>query len=265
MNLDTIFTLSFILLPLCFAFICLYYAFYFLKVARQLEDTPTSKIRSAAQGFVELSGITKSAGNLQTLGQLSTDPVAWSRFQIDQLRRSQTANGTESYWTTIAEGASDAAFMIQDDTGKSLILPAKAEVIPAETIIWYGSSPIASKPPKTFWQWFFASSNGRFRYKEERIALDVTINARGMFSTLGQNPEIFKNYPSLNKNLSLLSGISLPIGYHYVISAMPTRRLSRNYKLKAFVFLIGFLIFSAIIVNSTFPVVKRMIQSDSTH
>ncbi|WP_455203621.1 hypothetical protein [Kaarinaea lacus] len=36
--------------------VAFYFAFLYLKRARIIEDTPTSKIRSAAQGYVELQG-----------------------------------------------------------------------------------------------------------------------------------------------------------------------------------------------------------------
>lgn len=230
-----------------------------------MQDTPTSKIRSAAQGFVELSGTIKPVPNQQTVGQLSGDPVAWSRYQVDQLFTTQTNDGPQSYWSTIAQGASDAAFILKDDTGEALIFPAKAEMIPSETILWFGNSPVAPPPPKGFWQWFFANSSGQFRYTEQRLNLDFATHARGIFSTLGQHPEFLTLYPDLPKNFPILSSINLPIGYHYVISAIPAKRLSRNYKLKAAVFFIGFLVFSVIILNSTYPVVKKMLFNDNAH
>ena len=260
MNIDNIFTFSFILLPIIFSVICLNYALYFLKLARNIEDTPTSKIRSAAFGWVKLSGIIKPIDHLSTVGQLSGEPVAWSRYQVEQLIQQRTENGTESYWKTLQLGASNTPFLLQDDTGEALILPFKAEIIPSETLIWYGSSPIAPKPPRNFWQWLFSGSSGRFRYTEQRLEFGKTIYAQGMFSNLKQHPSLLSTYSSLDKNFPALTAQNTPQGHHSIISATPAARLSRNYKLKAFVFFLGFLVFSAIIVNSTFPVIKQLLQ-----
>ena len=54
-----------------------------LKKARYLLDTPTSKIRSAAQGYVELYGVIESRTELLR-GPLSEQPCVWWSFSIDE-------------------------------------------------------------------------------------------------------------------------------------------------------------------------------------
>src|SRR5690606_9806630 len=58
-----------------------------LRTARTIEDTPTSKIRSAAQGYVELSGTASSTGET-IAAPLSGTPCLWYRYTIERYERS---------------------------------------------------------------------------------------------------------------------------------------------------------------------------------
>jgi hypothetical protein len=72
--------------------------------ARHLLDTPTSKIRSAAQGYVELYGVLEALPDMQLRGPLTGKPCLWWRFRIEEYRSS----GKKRSWRVIESGASDA-------------------------------------------------------------------------------------------------------------------------------------------------------------
>ena len=48
-----------------------WFAFRWLHIARMIEDTPTSRIRSAAQGYVELAGRCRALGSTPNLAPLT--------------------------------------------------------------------------------------------------------------------------------------------------------------------------------------------------
>ena len=51
---------------------------------RAIEDTPTSRIRSAAQGYVELSGHGVMPPNAENKGPLTAIPCTWWRYKIEE-------------------------------------------------------------------------------------------------------------------------------------------------------------------------------------
>ena len=157
-------------------------AFYFFLRKRIIEDTPTSKIRSAAQGYTELSGISKLMDGSTIYGPLTNTLCTWYKYTIEKHRRS----GKRSHWVTIEEGISDRLFLIIDDTGEAVIDPDKANVTPAYTDVWYGSTRqpqhrSAAKRKKKF----FNIGMGSYRYTEMRIHTDESLYAIGLFDTVG--------------------------------------------------------------------------------
>lgn len=161
------------------SFIC---AFYFFLRKRIIEDTPTSKIRSSAQGYTELSGISKLMEGSTISGALTNTTCTWYSYSIEQHRSS----GKNSRWVTIEEGISDSLFLIVDNTGEAVIDPENANVTPAYTDVWYGSTHqpqhrSAAKRKKKF----FNIGIGGYRYTEMRIHPNEPLYAIGLFETVG--------------------------------------------------------------------------------
>lgn len=159
-----------------------------LKKARYLLDTPTSKVRSAAQGYVELYGVLKE-GVGQLNAPLTGETCVWWSFSIDE----QVRSGKENQRWQQVEKASSAAFLcLNDSTGDCLIDPSGAQVIPLTKQVWYGSErhPRASLPRKNILQAMF---NGlkRYRYTEQRLHVHEPLYAIGDFVTRGGGQEIF--------------------------------------------------------------------------
>jgi hypothetical protein len=136
-----------------------------LKVARALEDTPTSRIRSAAQGYVELSGRCRALGDTHNPAPLSQRPCVWWRYRIQRKSESGAAGKRES-WTTINSGRSELPFLLDDGTGECIVQPAGAEVLTDESTTWYGSTPWPTQPAGAG---LLRPQQHRYRYFEERI------------------------------------------------------------------------------------------------
>jgi E3 Ubiquitin ligase len=110
----------------------------FIK-ARMIEDMPTSLIRSASQGFVELTGLaTVRDGPLKA--PLTGQPCLWWRYKIERLQKS----GKSSSWRTIDKGTSNHSFFMDDGSGICRIDPQGADISCLHKKVWHGHS---SAPP----------------------------------------------------------------------------------------------------------------------
>ncbi|HET8711057.1 MAG TPA: hypothetical protein VFM32_06765, partial [Spongiibacteraceae bacterium] len=84
-----------------------------LRKARTIEDTPTAKIRSAAQGYLSISGLASAIDNDIVIAPLTGQPCLWYHYTIERLDRGDK----HSHWTTIERGTSEKLFAIDDTTG----------------------------------------------------------------------------------------------------------------------------------------------------
>lgn len=265
MTLDFILTFIFVFLPTLFALICLYYSLQFLKAARNIEDTPTSKIRSAAQGYVELSGISKKINNQPIYAKLTQKPCAWYYYKVENLTAYYTDGEKKSIWNITDQGVCSDPFLLDDSTGECAILPAGAEVIPSTKIIWRGYSRIPTPPPTSLLGWLLWGSWGTYRYTETRIELGAPTYVSGMFYTFEKNHPLMQSNPSLScyfnektsPTLNLLTKEGLSSGKNFLISTVPQAHLVRKFKLKFLVFLLSFFFFAILPLQSTYPIVKN--------
>ena len=159
-----------------------YGIFHFIRRARLIEDTPTAKIRSAAQGYLELIGRGKFLGDKPIAAPLTGTPCTWYSYKIER----KVHSGKHTRWNTVESGISSLPFLLVDDTGQCLINPTGAEVIPAVNHVWYGHSRRpASGSSNT--RGFFQLSSGGYRYTEMRMHADESLYALGEFVTQGEH------------------------------------------------------------------------------
>ncbi len=92
-----------------------------LRRYRAIADTPTSRIGTAAQGFVELSGVGKPLPGMSIVSPARQLPCLWYRYKAYELRNSE--------WAQIDSGESDAEFLLDDGSGLCLMRPYDAEVV----------------------------------------------------------------------------------------------------------------------------------------
>ncbi len=159
-------------------------AFYFFMRKRIMEDTPTSKIRSAAQGYVELSGRGDLMEGPEIIAPLTSKYCTWYSYKVEERRRS----GKNSHWATVEKGKSDELFLIVDDTGQCVIDPEGASVTTTEKDVWYGNSAQPARGPATGGGLL---SSGRYRYTEKRLHPQETLYAIGLFNTVGGAGDVF--------------------------------------------------------------------------
>jgi hypothetical protein len=154
-------------------------AFRWLHIARMLEDTPTSRIRSAAQGYVELAGRSRALRGAPNLAPLTQRPCVWWRYRIQRRTGSKAGGRQRTRWQTVHSGRSELPFLLDDGTGECVVQPSGAEMVTAETTTWYGDTPWPTQAPGQ------RSPFGEpeYRYHEERIYEHEQVHVLGQFRT----------------------------------------------------------------------------------
>ena len=125
--------------------------------SRQIDDTPTSKIGSAAQGYVELVGRGHHHPGGPVLSRCTFLPCIWYRFIIEQRVRGNK-------WQRVNSGRSEESFILDDGSGRCTVDPGHAEVIAKRRERWV---------------------QGDYRYTEWLLLPQARIYVIGHFSTEG--------------------------------------------------------------------------------
>lgn len=161
----------------------LWYAIRSLARCRAVANTPVARIRSAAQGYVELTGLGSAPPGTVIRAPLTGKRCLWWRYEIEHSPRSGERR-------TLDEQTSVTPFLLQDATGQCLVDPQGAEVVAHVREVWRGSTP---------WPEFHLPagsgvlgrlvdgllSSGRYRYIERRLEADRPLYALGEFRTHG--------------------------------------------------------------------------------
>jgi hypothetical protein len=152
---------------------------------RLIEDTPTAKIRSAPQGYVELEGLGKLMDGPPIIAKLSGLPCVWFRYKIEEY--TATGKDNEHRWETIDKGESTETFWLQDETGRVVIDPEGAEVTPRHKDSWRSSSSLGGITRRRANVTNFLSSHtghGNYRLTEERINPGESLYALGLLKSV---------------------------------------------------------------------------------
>ncbi|TCJ17137.1 hypothetical protein EZJ19_04090 [Parasulfuritortus cantonensis] len=92
-----------------------------LRRQRAIADTPTSRIASAAQGYVELVGSGRAYADLPVLSPTHRLPCLWYRYR-------HFVKDNEDKWRQTEMDESVSPFLLDDGTGLCQIDPSEAEV-----------------------------------------------------------------------------------------------------------------------------------------
>jgi hypothetical protein len=141
-----------------------------LKRLRAIRDTPTSKVASAAQGYVELDGRGMALGDIPLLSKLHALPCLWYRYKIER-------RNAKNKWQTIESGQSNDCFMLRDDSGTCVVDPEHAEIITRHSETWLKDD---------------------CRYTEWSLIAQDRLYAIGQFRTQGGSTVEFNSREELN-------------------------------------------------------------------
>ncbi|WP_295456088.1 GIDE domain-containing protein [uncultured Thiodictyon sp.] len=144
---------------------------------RTMTDTPTARIQSAAQGYVELSGLARPHLG-QVAGPLTGQPCLWYRYRVEK----QGGEGSKG-WKTVDNGQSTKPLLLDDGTGQCILDPGGADISPRRVERWsgYARDPRITTPSK----WY---QTKRYRYVEERIEDGEPLYCLGRFETPLRGP-----------------------------------------------------------------------------
>jgi hypothetical protein len=96
--------------------------------ARAVGDTPTSRVASAPQGYVELCGQVRAHPGYDRVSPVSALPCVWYRYKIEE------KSGRD--WNTVDHGVSSDTFLLDDGSGQVIVDPDFAEVMTTRHRKW---------------------------------------------------------------------------------------------------------------------------------
>lgn len=112
---------------------CAVIGFRKLRNARKSEDTPSSRIRAAHQGYVELNGVTRAPEGV-VLRSPGNVPCVWWKYRT-------VVKEKGSKQLTITERTSRTRFYLEDSTGRCWVDPEGAELHPSFQRTWSTMTP----------------------------------------------------------------------------------------------------------------------------
>jgi hypothetical protein len=127
-----------------------------LKRYRTVADTPTSRIASAPQGYIEIVGRGRQPPGSQLASPLNGLPCLWYRTLVER------KDG--DHWVTVESSISHDTFGVNDGSGQLLVDPEGAEIL---------------NPRKQ------VSQQGDYRHSEWTLIENETIYVIGEHVTLG--------------------------------------------------------------------------------
>jgi hypothetical protein len=168
-----------------------WFAWRGLYRARLLEDMPTSKARSAAQGYVELEGRGKLLDGAPMVAPLSGLPCVWYRYKVEEQITVHNPKGPDYHqWRTVDQGESTETFWLEDDTGHVVVDPEGAEVTPAHVDVWHTGMFGSNSPLHSNFVIDFTATRGGgnpHRFTEWRINPGEPVFALGLLKNLGSH------------------------------------------------------------------------------
>ncbi len=165
---------------------------------RMVQDTPRSKVSSAAQGLVELQGFAWPY-NDKCLPNLNQKETVYYDFQLQQEESTGSGNNRRTEWVTVFHLEHKPHFLLVDPTGLAVLNPMEAEfsMMDEEVNAWgklnaetkdrllKGVLSTASKlPTDGFLGGLFGS---KYRVVEKYILRGSPLYACGDFRTNGEN------------------------------------------------------------------------------
>ena len=127
-----------------------------LKRYRTVADTPTARIASAPQGYIEVVGRGAQPPGDTLVSRLTGLPCLWYRYRIERKEGDR--------WETVESGVSHDTFGVDDGSGTMLVDPDGAEILTSRKQV---------------------SRHGDYRHTEWTLIAGETIYVIGEHVTLG--------------------------------------------------------------------------------
>jgi hypothetical protein len=144
-----------------------------LRRDRLVGDTPTARLRSAAQGYVKVNGHARPAGAVPSVTPLTARPCVWWAYEIAREERDDRGN---QRWNTIERASSVELFLLDDEGAQALVGPVRAEITPTVSNVWYGHGPRPDGPPPASTPLLHS---GSWRYSERLIGVGAQLCVMG--------------------------------------------------------------------------------------
>lgn len=196
LHLDYLASAFLMCLPVVISLFALVFWYRSLKRARMIEDIPTSRTRSAAQGYVELIGHQYPAPGHTVHAPLTGKPCTWWRYKIEQYKWDYTHPGQKEL-VTLEEATSTTPILFKDGKGHMLVDPRGAEVMPTARQRWQSSTDPSSRPMEVL-----NERKGRFVYAEERMYEGSRLYVSGELHTPGSRHSSISFDDALNDLLA---------------------------------------------------------------
>ncbi|MBX3616801.1 GIDE domain-containing protein [Nitrosomonas sp.] len=165
------------------ALLSMYYFARNWKRFRLIEDTPTAKLRSAHQGYIELVGKGLSINDQPIFAPLSNHPCLWYQSQIEEQETYIEKGRTQTRWNVVYKTISDQRFKLTDGVATCLVDPKDAEVTGHEKLIWYGNTEWPARTQVFESQSIIHAMANQYRYTESLILPGQPVYVLGQYRT----------------------------------------------------------------------------------
>jgi E3 Ubiquitin ligase len=203
--------------------------FKMLQFKRLILNTPTSKVRSASMGLIELTGV--PVGPVTIRAGITGDSCYFYRATAWELQRS----GNNSTWKRVADESLFVPFFLQDDTGHMLVNAQGADMdVHCNFKDEFGSSFFNSGMPMGAAQDFllrYGLSGQRVRVEEHCIKPGYPLFVLGTLgestARWGSTPERHLSAASSSINLRTTSG-AMGNGLLQMLGGVPGVQMELN-------------------------------------
>jgi hypothetical protein len=149
------------------------------RLRRAITDTPTSRIASAAQGYVELSGIGRPLDSPPLISHLTDMPCLWYRWEVKE------SDGKS--WTVTDSGESEIPFLIDDGSGRCVVDVEGAHILSRHKRTW-------TKKDRHYSEWVLLNNDRIYALGEFRtlgggsVDLDAGKDLKELLAEWKKNP-----------------------------------------------------------------------------
>lgn len=157
---------------------------YFVRRTYWIINTPTSKIHSAHQGYIEIEGVTKQIDSTPLASPLTGAACVWYWIAVEHKESSYGDSGKNT-WQRVYQHQSDRLIAVSDGSGTCLVDPDDARIHPGVEHQWYGDTEI---PRGNASSGITNRLFGDYRYTEKLLLPNHAIYVLGWFKTIAHDP-----------------------------------------------------------------------------